>query len=579
MVGQIATELLPPRRRREHVAIVGAGPTGVMLAIELARRGVDVRVFDKQPSPSQETRAIGIHARTLESFHRIGIVEEFLELGHRVDGAVVHSPARLCTRVGFGGLESPYPYLLTLGQHETQRILDQELERLGVTIERGVAVADVRDRGDEVELSLERAGEERERTWGADWVVGCDGAHSIVRRRLGMPFDGSDYGQDWLMTEVLLGRPLEGDRFHLFAFTRAPLVAFPLPSGRWRLFLPQVPNRAGERPAPTIEEIERVAAERAPVGLELTDPTLLAAFRCYRRSTPTLRRGRVLLAGDAAHVHTPAGGQGMNTGLQDAFNLGWKLGLVAHGQSPPELLDTYTAERAPIAAGVLRLTHGLTSTFTLASARKRWLRDRLLPPVMAIPAVKRRYTARVAQLSHSYRGGPLALATPGSGRHGSPAAGDRLPAVPGIRLCGKTVSTLDLLTGSSHTLLVLTGARADDRRARDAAEPLSRFARMVRVVTIRAVAADAADAVDPGLRAHRRYGALDGQLLLVRPDGHVACRAPLDRIGIPVRYLEELTLDQAGSTCPSAANASGSSARPASRPMTVSTSSGLSADR
>jgi 2-polyprenyl-6-methoxyphenol hydroxylase-like FAD-dependent oxidoreductase len=524
------------------VVIVGAGPTGVMLAIELARRGVGVRILDKQPAHTQETRAIGIHARTLEVFHQIAVVEEFLELGHRVDGLVVHTRARRSTRVRFGGLDSPYPFLLMLGQDQTQRILDQRLQRLGVTIERGVNVVALDHDADGAQLTITRTGEPREQTLLADWVVGCDGAHSIVRRQLGVPFDGDDYGQDWLMTEVNVHRPLERQNFHLFSYTAAPMVAFPMPSGRWRVILPQVPNRAGDRPPPDMDEIERLAAQRGPTGMTLTDPTLLATFRCYRRSTKTMRHGRVLVAGDAAHIHTPAGGQGMNTGLHDAFNLGWKLALVAHRQSPPALLDTYQDERLPIANSVLALTHALVKIFTVTSPRKRWLRDRLLPIVMAVPAAERRYTNRLAQLSHNYRGGPLGPVTPRTKRR-SIAPGDRLPSVSGLGLGGKPVSTLDLLSSPGHKLIVLTGKRADPLPARNAIARLARFNGAMQSIAVCGPtgAHDPHAISDPDLHAHRRYHALQGQLLLVRPDGYLACRAPLGRPDIPERYLQRLT--------------------------------------
>ncbi|MBV8956745.1 MAG: FAD-dependent monooxygenase, partial [Solirubrobacterales bacterium] len=322
---------------RAPVVIVGAGPTGVMLAIELARRGIEVRVLDKRPCRPDETRAIGIHARTLEVMHQLGMVEEFLDLGHRVGGVVFHLGGRHRAQVRFGGLDTPYPFLLTLSQEHTQRILDQRLESLGVSIERGVDVLDVRQDGTGAQLLVGGPGKEREQTLHADWVVGCDGVHSIVRRRVGLAFDGEDYGQDWLMAEVVTDRPLRSDRFHIFAHTGAVLAMFPLSSKRWRLFLPQVPNRGVARQAPDMEEIERLVAQRGPKGMRVTDATLLATFRCYLRSTKTIRSGRVLIAGDAAHVHSPAGGQGLNTGLHDAFNLGWKLALVAQGQSEPAL--------------------------------------------------------------------------------------------------------------------------------------------------------------------------------------------------------------------------------------------------
>jgi hypothetical protein len=289
-----------------------------------------------------------------------------------------------------------------------------------------------------------------------------------------------------------------------------------------------------------MEEIERLVAQRGPEGMRLTHPTLLAAFRCYLRSTKTMRSGRVLIAGDAAHVHSPAGGQGLNTGLHDAFNLGWKLALVARGQAPPALLDTYQSERLPIATSVLAFTHGLVRTFSMPSARKRLVRDHLLPVAMALPAAQRGYTNRLSQLSHSYRGGPLALPA-GRTERGGPAPGDRLPVVTGLRLGGSPVCTLDLLSAPEHTLLILTGARADHEAARHAIARLEPWAGIAKTVVIAETPLGPESVADPGLRAHRRYGALDGQLLLVRPDGYLAARAPLGRPDIPERYLHRLT--------------------------------------
>jgi FAD binding domain len=197
------------------------------------------------------------------------------------------------------------------------------------------------------------------------------------------------------------------------------------------------------RRAPDMEEIERLVAQRGPKGMRLTDPTLLAAFRCYLRSTETTRSERVLIAGDAAHVHSPAGGQGLNTGLHDAFNLGWKLALVARGQAPPALLDTYEAERGPIATSVLAFTHGLVRTFSMPSPRRR-------------------------------------------------------------------------------------GSRADHETARNAIARLEPWDGIVKTIVISDEPLDSESVGDPGLSAHRRYDALAGQLLLVRPDGHLASRAPLD---------------------------------------------------
>jgi 2-polyprenyl-6-methoxyphenol hydroxylase-like FAD-dependent oxidoreductase len=525
---------------KSTVVIVGAGPTGAMLAIELARRGVEVSILDKQPARSTESRAIGIHARTLEVFDQLGLVEQFLELGHRLDGLAVHRRAGGPVRIHFTGIDSPYPFMLTLSQAETQRILEERLDDLGVSVQRSVRVLDLCEDEDGVDLRIIRHGEERERTLRADWVVGCDGAHSLVRRSLGLSFDGEDYAQDWLMAEVNIDRPLARDHFHLFAYTAPPLPVFPVPDGRWRVFLPEVAGRSRNGRPPDMEEIERLVAIRGPAGLKLSDPNLLATFRCYRRSSKITRRGRVLIAGDAAHVHSPAGGQGMNTGLHDAFNLGWKLALVAEGHAPGALLDTYQEERAPIAADVMAVTHRLVRTFTISSPSLRWLRDRLLP-VVGTARVERRIATRLSQVAHNYRGGSLAPRAPDPLRR-SIAPGDRLPDVCGLRLGGQEVSVFKLLQAPVHTLLVMAGRRPGLATARSVAARFTRWEALTRTVVIDASDSTLDGAVgDPGLRAHRRYDALGGRLLLVRPDGYLACNAPLSRPDVVERYLELLT--------------------------------------
>ena len=547
----MTTETTTNRRHRDpdSVAVVGAGPTGVMLAIELARRGLGVTVLERLSEPPTESRATGIHARTLEIFRQLGLVEQFLAVGQRLDGFALHTRQRRPVRVRFDGLDTPYPFLLNLRQDVTQEILDRHLERQGVTIQRGVEVIDVRQDDEQVELTVRRAGSTHPETITAAWVVGCDGAHSIVRRSLGVAFDGGDYGQDWLMADVNLDPAPARDHFHIYIHTPVAFVTLPLPSGRFRVFLPQVPNRGvDERTPPDIQEIERLAAERGPAGLRLSDPEILAAFRCYRRSTPTMRNGRVLVAGDAAHIHTPAGGQGLNTGLQDCFNLGWKLALVAQHRISAALLDTYQAERLPIASGVLELSHRMVSMFNVASAGRRRLRDRILPAAVAVPAVRHRFTGRMAELSLDYRGGPLtesgALGRP---RSSSVAPGDRFPDVPCLTREGHAVGTLDLLS-TRHTLFILAGETADRRTVEVLTARFERYTEFVRVVLLTPQGLwDQPDHFsDPGLRAHDRYRARAGKLLLVRPDGYLAADARLAEPERIERYLSLLTRSTAG---------------------------------
>ena len=236
----------------------------------------------------------------------------------------------------------------------------------------------------------------------------------------------------------------------------------------------------------------------------------------------------------------PPAAKAWNTGIQDALNLGWKLALVAQGKSSPELLDSYQAERVPIAEGVLALTHRLVTTFTMASPRKRWLRDHLLPIVMAVPAAERRYINCLGQVSHHYKDSPL------SARNAPPApvaSGERLPDVAGMELDGTPIRPLDLLRAGAHTLLVMTGRHTDQTSARRAAAWFAQWGDTVHTITINGAgtSSPAGEVADPYLRAHRRYGALNGRLLLVRPDGYLARQAPISQTRVIEAYLEQLT--------------------------------------
>ena len=251
----------------------------------------------------------------------------------------------------------------------------------------------------------------------AGYVVGCDGAHSRVRHELGLPFQGHPYPQDWLLADVRLDWARPEDEVH--AFFRAdgvPLVCFPMREHRWRLVVPFAGDRAPG--APDLAEIQRLVDQRAPERVVVSDPTWLASFNCHRRSTDVYRRGHVLLAGDAVHIHTPAGGQGMNTGITDAHNLGWKLALVAVGRAPGQLLDTYGREREPVAAQVLGLTHALVRFGTMTHPVQRALRDTIVPAASRVGPVHRRAVRRWTQVNVGYPASSLTWPDRGRGRPG-----------------------------------------------------------------------------------------------------------------------------------------------------------------
>jgi 2-polyprenyl-6-methoxyphenol hydroxylase-like FAD-dependent oxidoreductase len=504
----------------DPVVVVGAGPTGALLGIELARRGAGVRILEKAPAPSMQSRAGGVQSRTLELFARLGIVDELLSVGNRVTAFNYYSEFRRIMRLDFGHVDGPYPFMLQVPQYETQRVLDGCLERLGVPIERGVELLGLSHDRDGVKLTASR-GDAGVQETSASYVVGCDGAHSTVRHQLRMPFEGQPYEWDWLGADVQVDWGLPDSEVNIFISTSGVLACLPFGGGRWRLLTPRVATGPDDRPRPDLDQIREIVERRGPASMRIDDPTWIGAFRASRRSAPHYRQGRVFLAGDAVHIHSPAAGQGMNTGLGDAANLGWKLGLVATGQAPESLLDTYEAERAPVAKGVIALTHGIMQVFD-STTPWRGLRDRLLPVVSGNRLVQRQLASRLSQQWVSYRGGPLAPPQPRSLTPRAVRAGDRAPQVEGLAVNGKPSSLFELISRPEHTVLVYEDQQAEGRSG--VTEQLERFRDTVTVLKL--ASCDSGGAIeptveDPGGQLRKSYGLEPGDVCAIRPDGYV----------------------------------------------------------
>ena len=365
-----------------QVLVVGAGPTGLVLACELLARDIRARVIDKGDGVVLQTRALGIHARTLEVFDMIGLAERFVEHGQVVRRFHMYTDGKTLVRLELARNGSAFGFMLDIPQDVTETILRQRVSELGGYVEQGSELCGLSQDPGGVTAMVTKGGVMRAIT--ADFVVGADGAHSRVRAELGLDFQGHPYREEWLLADVHLDWDRPDDEMHAF-FRRdgRPLICMPMREHRWRVILPYAGER--DRRAPTLEEIQRLVGERAPEQVLVSDPAWLATFQTQRRSTHVYRRGPVMLAGDAVHIHSPAGGQGMNTGIMDAHNLGWKLALVASGQAPERLLDSYGQERGPVAADVLALTHALVRLGTMTHSMQRALRNTIVPAVAAWP--------------------------------------------------------------------------------------------------------------------------------------------------------------------------------------------------
>lgn len=525
-------------RDRTPILVVGAGPTGLTLACELARHGAPLRIVDKLPGIVPYARATGIHSRTLEIFHQLGIVDEVLAGGQKILGVNQYANRERFQHLRFAEVDSPYPFTIGLEQWRSEEILEGLLRRLGVEVERETELVDLSDRLDGVRATLRRADGSDEVVETA-WLVGCDGAHSRVRHLNRQRFPGEADPHQYVLGDVVVEPPLTRDEVYMFLSREGALMMFPLPGGR-KLVMADIPQlHDGGKETPPLEELQALADERAPEGVRLRDPRWLSYFRIHYRVGRHYAHGRTLLAGDAAHVHSPVGGQGMNTGIQDAHNLAWKLALVVRGRAPRSLLDSYEKERRAVAEDVVATTRAATEQVEgfrhlSEEERERLIRHARVPEPERLSVAEHR-----EELDLDYRKSPIcsqhrARTLAGSPAPGGPHAGAQARDAGPLRVGDRLVTLFELLRGPQHALLLFGGipreaevrARLDDL----AAQVAQRYGDLIHVCLV-----DAADQPvgappgttlvhDPKQALHRRYDARRECLYLIRPDGYVGFR-------------------------------------------------------
>ena len=412
------------------VLISGAGPVGMTMAIALKRRGVEVRIVDKSLQRTDKSKALVLWPRTLELLDIQGGVERFIAAGSPALGARILADGRQLVRVSLETARSAYRYALMIPQSETERLLEERLESLGLRVERGTTLASFRDDGAGVDAVLLHA-DGRSETVRADWLAGCDGAHSSVRH--GLPsaaFDGDTLPSEWVLADLEIDGDLPRDEVTICWTHDGVMVFFPIAGARFRVIADMglTADAGADAPPPTLEQIQSLVDHRGPPALRVHDPVWLSRFRINERKVRDYRHGRVFLAGDAAHVHSPAGGQGMNTGMQDAINLAWKLALVQHGEAAPSLLDGYSPERSAIGEQVLRNAGVMTKVAITANPILRQLRSLAAGALSHLPMLQQKLVDQLTEVDLCYPDSPL-TASPRGASH-RPAGGERAPDVP-----------------------------------------------------------------------------------------------------------------------------------------------------
>lgn len=383
------------------VLIVGAGPVGLFLANECARRGLRWRLVEARPAQSSHSKALAIFPRTLEILDMAGLVAPFMDVANRVKSVAVIAHGHTLARLRFEPDDTPYSFIAMVPQDVTERLLADHLQQAG-GVEYDTTFLSAVQRDDHVDVTLDHKG--RRETLTTAFVVGCDGAHSAVRHLLNLPFEGAEYEALFMLADIDTNDALPADQLQLCPSEFGPAAIFPMSSSRRRV-VAVVEQAEGE--APSLDFVREILRQRAPAAIEARALRWSSYFHVHHRQVADMRVGRIFIAGDAAHIHSPFGGQGMNTGLHDVWNLAWKLDLMLHGHGNELLLQSYTAERRPVIAQVIRTTDLLTKAMGTPSKLAQALRDTVIPLLSRFAPFQHAFVDRLSELDVAYRDSPI----------------------------------------------------------------------------------------------------------------------------------------------------------------------------
>jgi 2-polyprenyl-6-methoxyphenol hydroxylase-like FAD-dependent oxidoreductase len=503
------------------VLVVGAGPTGLLLASELERRGVVCHLIDARPAPMHWDRATVVHPRSLQIFEAMGLADKFLEAGCRQRLILIHSRGKLLGTMDLASCGSVYGYNLGLSEEVTERILTEYLKKQGGEVHRSSKLVGMKAHADGVAADIARDNERY--SVEARWMVGCDGLHSATRELCGIGFEGHDIEKPWAVFDTTVRGWKDTYEGTFVYLDKLPVILTALPGHRWRVYL-----RPSSAESDLVADATSTLRDYVP-GASFVDVENPTRFHCHTKVATKFREGPVFLAGDAAHLCSPAEGHGMNCGLQDAFNLAWKLALVQKGVADPGLLDSYELERRPVAERVMLSGDMTEHAQTISDPTERDKRDADIRATLADPKLKHHEVTAETELINNYSGSPIVFGDANE----QLAAGSRLPDTIAVeRFESPKLHGLTHRTG--HTLMLLAGPGAHRSAFVELQGALRELAKDCQLFE-----AAVALGIDPEMPAE--IGKLDSKaaellgvkgttLLVVRPDGYIGLRADRDHL-------------------------------------------------
>ncbi|MFC2075152.1 FAD-dependent monooxygenase [Bdellovibrionota bacterium] len=536
-----------------EILVVGAGPTGLTMACSLLRHGVPARLIEKTEVGSKESRAISIQPRTMEVLEEIGVLDPILSIGRRLSIANAYRGEKRVLRLSFSKLDAPYPFILLCPQDETERILENRLKELGGEVERSVELVSFNQDDGKVFSKL-KSSDGSENTFTSSYLVGCDGVNSVVRKEININFEGYSFEETFAIADLSLFWNRANDEGHFFLSPDGIVMVVPLPGNDvYRIFVKL--DEESNRDNLSLEFFQSIIDRRLPSypHISLHSPTWMTPFNIHYRVASSFQKGKVFLAGEAAHVHGPLLGQGMNLGIQDSYNLAWKLASVQSGVGRKHLLKSYTIERHPIAANTLTATEFFIKTVSLPIFWMQFLRNLFIRIVLKPKSIQNFIKRAISQLASHYRKSLIVKdAFPWGFLKRGLKPGDRVPDIAKVQsyYIEDGQRLFDLFRGTKHHLLLFCGTKPSEqvlkRLQKIATEVTKKYEKLIVSHMVLSPEIEQKEQFslptvlkDEDGTFHKTCGVKTETLLLVRPDGYIGFRSRPAKAKTLFKYLEE----------------------------------------
>lgn len=509
------------------VLIVGAGPTGLTMAIALERHGIDFRIIDKRSEPVPTSNALAIHPRTMEMLDDLKIISPFIKNGQRIDYLSLNRGKTCVAKLATSQIESFYNFILSIPQNTTEKILNHHLERINHRIERNTSLTAIEK--NENGMLAEIIDENEEATQiKCEYLIACDGSHSSIRQLLGVKFKGIDIEQQFILADADIPPEHPDNEFTLYFHEDGPLAIFPFKKGKARVLATMInPNHDPKQPV-SLLEMQTTVDKRSEGLFQINSANWLSSFWIHSRMLDRFREGNIFFLGDAAHIHSPIGGQGMNTGMQDAYNLAWKLALILKNKANSHLLDSFNEERYPNAEALLVNTERMTTMILVRNRFLQWLRRKLIRFALKYKRIQHIVAMELSMLNIRYeKSSIINYEFHISSR--SPLPGHRAPDVYYTDRT-ETKRIDDLLRTTKHSLLIFTGKNPNKSEITEmqkikewanSREQLLQSTIIVHPTATHEFSDD--EPVDSNHDLHIAYHANSPCYFMIRPDNYIGC--------------------------------------------------------